>query len=138
MFSYLILTNNNDYIKRGEDGIYSIDYTFFKEKYIVNFNEDFDSKVLNDEEKIENGYIYSYIYSGQINKEYVFKTREISFNDDLYTVVVDVLDYSNEEFPTKDEELGTEEYDSSKLSYSLTITLFKDNDNYYMKSIKKN
>ncbi len=137
MFTYLVLTGKSDYVKKTDEG-YLIDYTFFKEKYIVNFNEDFDSKVLNDEEIIENGYIFSSLYNDQVNKEYVFKTREISFNDDLYTIVVDVLDYSNDIYPTKDEELGTEEYDNTKIVYSLTITLFKDNDNYYMKSIKKN
>ena len=137
LFTYLVLTSKSDNVKQIDNG-YSIDYNYFKEKYIVNFNEDFDSKVLNDEEIIENGYISSNVYNNQINKEYVFKTREISFKDDLYTVVVDVLDYSNDIYPTKDEELGTEEYDNANLVYSLEITLIKDNDNYYMKSIKKN
>ena len=137
MFTYLVLTNKGSYVEKLDEG-YSIDYNYFKEKYLVTFNEDFDSKVLNDEEKIENGSISSSIYNGELNKKYAFKTREISFKDNLYTVVVDVLDFSDDVFRLADEDLGFEEYDSSRLAYSLTITLIKDNDNYYMKSIKKN
>ena len=136
----MVLSFDADATPTGEKetGSYGVDLAYFKDIYKKLFNEEVPNnanyKLLGYGTPIKNNILYGSMFTGRPTTSVIFKANSITLKDKQYELLIDVLEFEDQEDMDNYSSYSIITYDEKLVSYRVKVT-YETNNGYVLKSI---